>query len=365
MVPFAGYSLPVQYEGLGVLKEHVHTRSPGSASLFDVSHMGQIRWIGPDAVTFLEKVVVGDLLSLKVGESKLSLIMNENGGIVDDTVITKCQDHIYMVVNGACKEKDIQHFTKYLSSTGHQNSVTMIHDSTRQLLALQGDGAKTVLARLAPSLNLSKMNFMTSIEHVTVGGVQDCRVTRCGYTGEDGFEISVDENHAVALAQALVNEPEVKLAGLGARDSLRLEAGLCLYGHDLNEEINPIEANLTWTIGGPTSRRRVNQGFLGADKFLKPDGKLKPVSRKRVGITGMKAPAREHTEIFTLDGSTKIGEITSGGFGPTVKKPIAMGYIAADYSKDGTEIAVSVRGKLLPAQVSKMPFNNTNYFKAE
>ncbi len=206
---------------------------------------------------------------------------------------------------------------------------------------------------------------MTSIENVTVAGIAGCRVTRCGYTGEDGFEISVAENQAVALAQSLMSQPEVKPAGLGSRDSLRLEAGLCLYGNDLNEEINPVEGNLTWTIGGPKSRRRLEQGFLGADKFLERDGKLKPVSRKRVGITGMKAPAREHTEIFTADGQTKIGEITSGGFGPTVKKPIAMGYVATDYSKDGTEIAVSVRGKLLPAQISKMPFNNTNYFKPE
>jgi len=359
MVPFAGYYLPVQYDGMGVLKEHLHTRSPNSASVFDVSHMGQIVWRGPDAIAFLEKVTVADIKGLKNGESKLSVILNEKGGIVDDTVITRYDDHIYMVVNGACKEKDVNFFQQYMQKF----VVSMELDDQQQLLALQGDGAKTVLARLAPNLNLTKMAFMSGINNVTVAGIQGCRVTRCGYTGEDGFEISVRYRDALTLANALVGHPEVKLAGLGSRDSLRLEAGLCLYGHDLNEEINPVEGSLAWVMGGPTSRRRKEQGFLGASNFLLPDGKLKPVQKKRVGLAGMKAPAREHTEIFTADGSKKIGEITSGGFGPSFKKPLAMGYVATEFAAEGTTVAVSIRGNMTPATVSKMPFVPNNYYR--
>jgi aminomethyltransferase len=198
MVPFAGYELPVQYEGLGVLKEHQHTRAPGCASLFDVSHMGQIRWHGKDAAKFLEKLVVGDIAGLKEGEARLSLIMNENGGIVDDTVITNAGKYIYMVVNGACKYKDMDHFKKYLDGSGMD--VKMEYLGEQQLVALQGKGAKSVAARLIPSIDFSKMNFMTGTD-ATVAGIPGCRVTRCGYTGEDGFEISVDPKNAVKLAE--------------------------------------------------------------------------------------------------------------------------------------------------------------------
>lgn len=196
MVPFADYSLPVQYEGLGVMQEHLHTRAANSSAIFDVSHMGQILWTGKDAVAFLEKMVVGDIKGLKAGESRLSLIMNEQGTIVDDTVITNSGDHIYMVVNGACKWKDMDHFKKYMSSF----DVQMNYLENQQLLALQGKGAKTVLAALAPAVNLSKMNFMTST-FATVAGIENCRVTRCGYTGEDGFEISVAEKDTERLAR--------------------------------------------------------------------------------------------------------------------------------------------------------------------
>lgn len=362
MVPFAGYNLPVQYEGLGVLKEHLHTRASNSATLFDVSHMGQIKWYGKDAVKFIEKMVVGDIGSLKAGEAKLSLIMNESGGIVDDTVITNSGNYIYMVVNGGCKYKDMDHFNKYLQ--GSCLDVQMDYQGEQQLVALQGKGAKTIMGRLAPSLDLVKMDFMTSIENVTVGGISGCRVTRCGYTGEDGFEISVSPSHANQLAVAILEQPEVKPAGLGARDSLRLEAGLCLYGNDLDDSINPVEGSLVWTIGGPKSRRRTQQGFLGADKFLESSGKLKSVSKKRVGIAGMKAPARSHMDIFTVDGSRKIGEITSGGFGPSYQKPLAMGYVETEFSGDGTDIAISIRGKMNPAKITKMPFFPTDYYRA-
>lgn len=359
MVPFAGYELPVQYDGLGVLKEHLHTRAEKSASLFDVSHMGQIHWHGKGAVKFIEKMVVGDIAGLKNGEAKLSLIMNEKGGIVDDTVITNAGDHIYMVVNGACKYKDMDHFKAYMQD---HNDVCMDYQETQQLLALQGKGAKDVVQRLAPSIAISKMNFMTSLV-ATVAGIPNCRVTRCGYTGEDGFEISVTAAEAARLAKALLSEPEVKPAGLGARDSLRLEAGLCLYGNDLDETVTPVEGSLVWTIGGPKSRRRTEQGFLGAEHVLEKDGKLKPITRKRVGLTGMKAPARAHTEIYTADGSKKIGEVTSGTIGPTFQQPMAMGYVSTEFSADGTEVSVLVRGKVTTAQISKMPFVPTDYYK--
>lgn len=361
IVPFAGYHLPVQYEGLGVLKEHVHTRTENSASVFDVSHMGQIKWYGKDRVKFIEQMVVGDIASLKEGEAKLSLIMNEQGTIVDDTVITNAGDHIYMVVNGACKHKDMTHFQNYLSSA--KLDVQMDYQVEQQLIALQGKGAKDVLAKLAPGIDFWKMNFMTGTV-TTVAGIPQCRVTRCGYTGEDGFEISVPFGQTVNLTQSLLQQTNVKPAGLGARDSLRLEAGLCLYGNDIDETINPVEAALTWTIGGPKSRRRLEQGFLGAEMFLEKSGKLKPITKKRVGLSGMKAPARGHTEIFNSDGSKKIGEVTSGGFGPTYQKALAMGYVTIDHAEENSDVLLAVRGKMLPAKVVKTPFVPTNYFKS-
>jgi aminomethyltransferase len=358
MVPFAGYELPVQYAGAGVLKEHNHTRAAGCASVFDVSHMGQIKWTGPDAVKFLEKVLCGDIAMLKPGYGKLSMIMNENGGIVDDSVLTNAGDHIYMVVNGACKHKDMAHFQQYMSGF----NVGMEYMETQQLLAIQGPGAAATVKKLAPSIDIVGMDFMTGVDCQVAG--LDCRVTRCGYTGEDGFEISVAEKDCVALMEALCAEEGVNPCGLGARDSLRLEAGLCLYGNDIDDSTSPVEGGLTWCIGGPKSRRRTEQGFLGADKILEADGKLKKVARKRVGFSGMKAPARGHTEIFAEDGTTKIGEITSGGFGPTYGKPLAMGYVETASSKEGTPVMLSVRGKMQPAVVTKMPFVGVSYYKA-
>ena len=213
------------------------------------------------------------------------------------------------------------HFNHYLKES--KLDVRMEYLETQQLVALQGKAAATVLKRLIPSINFDKMSFMSGVE-TSIAGITNCRVTRCGYTGEDGFEISVPESSAVTLTNMLLDAPEVKPAGLGARDSLRLEAGLCLYGNDITDDINPVEANLVWTIGGPKSRRRTEQGFLGAEHILEKGGKLKPVTRKRVGIARMKAPARGHTDIVTEDGGKKIGEITSGGFGPSFNKPMAM-----------------------------------------
>ncbi len=316
--------------------------------------MGQIKWTGKDAVRFVESVVVGDIAGLPDGEGRLSLITTSDGGIIDDTVISNAGSYIYMVVNGACKYGDMDHFKKEMDRRGWD--VNMEYLETQQLLALQGKGAASALAPfLPPSIDLPKMNFMKGFD-CQVAGIDGCRVTRCGYTGEDGFEISVPEAQAVDLAMSLLKQPGVLPTGLGARDALRLEAGLCLYGNDIDTTTNPVEAALGWTMGGPKGRRRIEQSFNGADKFLKPDGKLQPQTRKRVGLSGMKAPAREHSEIFDADGVKKIGEITSGTFSPTLKKPIAMGYVEKDHSKNDTTVTVDIRGKKQPAVITAMPF---------
>jgi len=361
MVPFAGYELPVLFKGEngGVMKEHLWCRSEGKASLFDVSHMGQIKWHGKDRVAFLEKIVVGDIAGLAPGTGCLSLVTNENGGILDDTVITNAGDYVYMVVNGATKFGDMAHFNEQLASFGGEVSMEYLEESM-QLLALQGPGAAAAVKKLLPAgFDLVNMAFMTGTE-VTLDGIDGCRITRCGYTGEDGFEIAMPYEHAVSIASKLLSDPTVNPTGLGARDSLRLEAGLCLYGNDLNETTTPTEGVLGWTIG---SRRRTEGGFLGADKILTPEGKFAPVSRKRVGIMGMKAPARDHTEIFDATGERKIGEITSGTFGPTLKAPIAMGYVESKSAKAGTEIMLNIRGKMTKAQVTKMPFVESRYYR--
>mmetsp|Transcript_9531 Transcript_9531/g.14723 ORF Transcript_9531/g.14723 Transcript_9531/m.14723 type:complete len:409 (+) Transcript_9531:133-1359(+) len=361
MVPFAGYELPVLYknENGGVMKEHLWCRS--KASLFDVSHMGQIRWHGKDRVEFLEKVVVGDIAGLSEGGSCLSVITNENGGIMDDTVITNAGDHIYMVVNGATKFGDMEHFQEQMEEFNGDVSMEYLEDSM-QLLALQGPGAATAIAKLLPSgFDLKHMAFMQGTD-TTLDGIEGCRITRCGYTGEDGFEISMPFDHAVSMASKLVEDPEVLPTGLGARDSLRLEAGLCLYGNDLDETTTPVEAVLGWTMGPPKSRRRVEGGFLGAEHVLTPEGKLQRPSRKRVGIMGMKAPARQGVEIYDSE-ENKIGIVTSGTFSPTLKKPIAMGYVDAGSAKAGTPISLKIRNKMQTAEITKMPFVPSNYYR--
>lgn len=365
MVPFAGYELPVLYEGEngGVMKEHLWCRSEGKASLFDVSHMGQIRWHGADRVAFLERLVVSDIAGLADGHGCLSLVTNTNGGILDDTVITKEQDYIYMVVNGATKFDDMKHFEEQMNEH-FQGDVSMEYlGDDMQLLALQGPGAAAAVSKLVPSsLDLVKMPFMTGT-NTTLDGVDGCRITRCGYTGEDGFELAMPAHAAVSIASKLLEDPTVNPTGLGARDSLRLEAGLCLYGHDLNDTTNPIEGGLGWTIGPKGSRRRLEGGFLGAEKILTPDGGFVKVARKRVGIVGMKAPAREGAEVYDASGEKMIGHVTSGTFAPSLKKPIAMGYVETSMSKAGTEVMVKVRGKMQKAEISKMPFVTPRYYK--
>lgn len=362
MVPFAGYELPVQYTGLGVKQEHLHCRSAGKASLFDVSHMGQIKWHGADRNAFLEKAVVGDVAGLGQGEGRLTLVTNSSGGILDDAVLANAGDFVYMVVNGACKHTDMAHFETLLARESKMDVQMEYLGDAQQLLALQGDGAKSVLAKLLPDgFDMPKFAFMTGVE-TTVGGYP-CRVTRCGYTGEDGFEISMKNEDCVAVATLLLDSDGVGPCGLGARDSLRLEAGLCLYGHDLNETINPIEGTLLWTVGPPKSRRRTEQGFSGAEHMLNANGTPKKFAKKRVGFKGHKAPAREGAKVFTLDGATEIGVITSGTVSPCLGVPVAMGYVTVDQSKVETDVAIEVRGKLIPTKVSSMPFVETNYWR--
>ncbi|KAL3809616.1 hypothetical protein ACHAXA_006615 [Cyclostephanos tholiformis] len=365
MVPFAGYELPVLYklgENSGVMKEHMWCRSSGKASLFDVSHMGQIKWHGTDRCAFLETIVVGDICGLDVGSGCLSLVTNENGGIIDDTVITNAGDYVYMVVNGATKYGDMAHFEERMKVFGGDVSMEYLGDDV-QLLAIQGPGAARAVSKLLPDgFNLSRMAFMTGVE-TTLDGIEGCRVTRCGYTGEDGFEVAMPADYAVSIASRLLSDPNVNPAGLGARDSLRLEAGLCLYGHDLDGTINPIEAGLAWTMGGPKSRRRTGGGFLGAERILKPDGGLVKVDKKRVGIMGMKAPAREGAEIYDAVGDRLIGRVTSGTFSPCLKVPIAMGYVETPMSKKGTEINIKIRGKMQKAEITSMPFVESRYYR--
>eukprot|EP00535_Pseudo-nitzschia_heimii_P006436 CAMPEP_0197174038 /NCGR_PEP_ID=MMETSP1423-20130617/736_1 /TAXON_ID=476441 /ORGANISM="Pseudo-nitzschia heimii, Strain UNC1101" /LENGTH=437 /DNA_ID=CAMNT_0042622929 /DNA_START=212 /DNA_END=1525 /DNA_ORIENTATION=+ len=371
MVPFAGYELPVLYKGEkapngGVMKEHLWCRSEGKSSLFDVSHMGQIRWHGADRAAFLETVVVGDIRSLGDGEGLLSLITNDAGGILDDTVITNAGDHVYMVVNGATKFGDMDHFRKRMEV--FDGDVTMEYlEDTMQLLALQGPGAAAAISAVLPDgFDLQGMAFMTGTDVTLDGNVEGCRITRCGYTGEDGFEIAVPAESCESIASKLaLEDPTVNPTGLGARDSLRLEAGLCLYGNDLNETTNPVAGALAWTLGRPGSRRRTDQGFPGASTFLTPEGKLRKQPRKRVGIAGMKAPAREGTEIYAVDGGdeTPVGIVTSGTYSPTLKKPIAMGYVDSGLAKAGTDLRLKIRGKMQPATVTKMPFVPPRYYR--
>jgi len=342
MVPFAGYLMPVQYP-LGVLGEHRHTRA--KAGLFDVSHMGQLRIDGADAATRFETLVPGDIAGLGEGRTRYTQFTNADGGILDDLMVTNAGDHLFVVVNAACKEAD----TALLRAT-FGDSLTELTD--RALLALQGPAAAPALATLAPAA--AEMTFMT-FRTMDVDGIP-CFVTRSGYTGEDGYEISVPADRAEALAEKLLAHPDVEPIGLGARDSLRLEAGLCLYGHDIDTTTSPVEAALTWSIG---KRRREQGGFPGAARI---QGELaNGTSRRRVGLKPEgRAPAREGTEITDLDGRP-IGRVTSGGFGPTVDGPVAMGYVETAFAAEDTEVRLVVRGKPLPARVAKLPFVAPGY----
>ncbi len=346
MVPFAGYDMPVQYPA-GILTEHRHTRA--DAGLFDVGHMGQAILRGDDVGAALETLVPGDIAGLEEGQIRYPQFTNEAGGILDDLMVTNRGDHLFIVVNAGCKDADYAHIQDRL---GGRVDLEIIND--RGLIALQGPKAADILSRHASSVR--DMSFMT-LREIEVAGIL-CLVSRSGYTGEDGYEISVPEAGAVELAEILLAEADVEPVGLGARDTLRLEAGLCLYGHDIDETTSPIEAGLLWSIG---KRRREVGGFLGAARIMSEIAN-KP-SRRRVGILPEgRAPARDHTEITDAAGQ-KIGSITSGGFGPTVNGPIAMGYVGIENAAVDTTLQLTVRGKSISSKVIKLPFVQQNYYR--
>ena len=343
VVDFAGWALPVQYPA-GIMAEHRQCRE--AAALFDVSHMGQVLVHGDGdggdgAAEAFERLVPGNVTGLAEGRARYTVFTNDAGGVLDDLIVARVAGGLYVVVNAGCRDADIAHMRAALEPA-HR-----VEELDRGLIALQGPKAVEVIARLGPPA--TGLGFMQSVE-MEVAGIP-CRVGRQGYTGEDGFEISVAADRVEALARLLLAEPEVAPAGLGARDSLRLEAGLCLYGHELSPEITPAEAQLNWTI---PKRRREGGGFPGADVIV---AQLREgPARKLVGIRPEgRAPAREGTEI--QDGSGRaIGVITSGGFGPTVGGPVALGYVAAGHAAPDTPVQLLVRGKPLPARVSTLPF---------
>ncbi|MFM7332291.1 MAG: glycine cleavage system aminomethyltransferase GcvT [Brachymonas sp.] len=364
MVPFAGYSMPVQYPA-GLMAEHAHTRN--AAGLFDVSHMGQLVLRGADAAAAFESLIPMDVIDLPVGKQRYGLLLNDAGGIMDDLMFIKRSSapnandqEIFVIVNGACKSGDIAHMQEHIGK--RCEIVTM---PTQGLLALQGPQAVAALSRIIPGVE--KMVFMTG-GWFSWQGV-DLFITRSGYSGEDGVEISVPRGETDRFARALLALPEVKPIGLGARNSLRLEAGLCLYGNDIDTTTDPIEAALTWAIQKVRRAEGAREGgFLGATKLLAysamatPGSGIKP-SRKRVGLIAQeRIPVRDGTELFSVDGAP-IGKVTSGLLGPTINEPVAMGYVAADFAANDTLVHAMVRGKPVPMKVIPMPFVPQRYYR--
>ena len=352
MVPFAGYEMPVQYPA-GLMAEHRHTRA--AAGLFDVSHMGQLRLVGPDAGAAFESLMPVDVVDLPVGKQRYGLLLTEDGGIIDDLMFTRREGDLFVIVNGACKAGDIAHIQARI---GARCQVLPLPD--HGLLALQGPQAATALARLLPGVD--KLVFMTGASFTWEGAA--LFITRSGYTGEDGFEISVPGNRAEALARALLAQPEVAPIGLGARNSLRLEAGLCLYGNDIDTTTTPVEAALTWAIQKVrrTGGARAG-GFPGAAKVLgQLDGSV-PVTRKRVGLKALeRVPVREHTELQNAAGQ-RVGEVTSGLLGPSIDLPVALAYVDSALASPGTRVNALVRGKAIPMEVSALPFVPNRYYR--
>jgi len=350
MVPFAGYDMPVQYPA-GILAEHTACRT--AAALFDVSHMGQLRLEGDDAAAALETLVPMDVQGLGVGKQRYALFTNDAGGIQDDLMVTRRENDLLLVVNAACKEADTAHLQRHI---GGRCRVVPLPE--RALLALQGPKAVDALARLAPGVRA--LTFMTGGAFTLEGA--DCYLTRSGYTGEDGFEISVPAEAAERLARALLAQPEVQPAGLGARDTLRLEAGLCLYGHDIDTRTTPVEAGLTWSIqkvrraGGERAGGYPGAAVIDAQLASGP-------ARKRVGLIGLdRTPVREGAPLVAADGRS-VGRVTSGTVGPTVKQPIAMGWLETALAAAGTDVFAEVRGKRVPMRVAAMPFAPHRYHR--
>jgi aminomethyltransferase len=355
MVAFAGYEMPVQYP-LGVLKEHLHTRE--KAGLFDVSHMGQIRILAQsgnqaDAARALETVLPIDVQNLAPGRQRYALLTNENGGILDDLMVANREDHFFLVVNAACKHADLKHLEDKLGDRCILEALP-----NRGLIALQGPQAEAALASLAP--DCAAMHFMDVVS-LSING-QECFVSRSGYTGEDGFEISIPDHATANIAEALIAHPDVEPIGLGARDSLRLEAGLCLYGTDLDETMTPVEGALEWAM--QKSRRRGGAaagGFPGDTIIL--DQLEAGADRRRVGLKPEgRAPMRGGTSLYAHEESEDvIGTVSSGGFGPSVGHPVSMGIVTANLSEPGTGLFAEVRGKRMPVVVAKLPFITSNY----
>jgi len=349
MVPFAGWDMPVQYP-LGMLKEHLHCRT--AAGLFDVSHMGQLILEGEDILAQIEKIMPGDFIDMQPGQMKYSFLLNEEGGVIDDLIVTRPigeDDKVYIVVNASGREVDVAHIQKHLPDVK-----IMLLD--RALLALQGPTAAKVLSHFCDAPK--KLSFMTA-DKFQIYGIGECFIGRSGYTGEDGFEISVPNDTVEKFSRELLKYEDVQFIGLGARDSLRLEAGLCLYGHDLDEQTSPVEAALVWAIG---KHRRAEGGFIGSEKIQKQLAS-NGINRKRIGIRpNGRALAREQT-IVQDEHANPIGIITSGGFGPSTAGPVCMGYVNVDHAQIGTQVFLLVRGKPLPAQIVPLPFVPHRYIK--
>lgn len=353
LTEFAGYEMPVQYR-LGILGEHQHTRK--KAGLFDVSHMGQVILSGQsyeETALALEKVLPMDVLGLEIGRQRYGFLTNDDGGILDDLMFSNRGDHIFVVLNAACKDSDI----KYLRSLLEPN-ISIKEIENRALIALQGPASEAVLGKYHPQIK--NMKFM-DVETLTIDGAE-CWISRSGYTGEDGFEISIPAEAAEPITRSILSNQNVEFIGLGARDSLRLEAGLCLYGHDIDQATTPVEASLTWAI---QKARRSNgsraSGFIGSEIILKQ--LAGGTNKKRVGfLPQTRAPMREGVEIFGTETSKDaIGKITSGGYGPTVGYPIAMGYINSEYANSEDDLFGELRGKRVPVKVSNLPFVPLNF----
>jgi aminomethyltransferase len=356
MVPFAGFSMPVQYPA-GLMAEHLHTRQ--AAGLFDVSHMGQLCLSGPKAAAAFESLMPVDVIDLRVGKQRYGLLLNDDGGIIDDLMFVNRDQanggDLFIIVNGACKHGDLAHIQSRIG-----DRCTIVPQFDRALLALQGPQAVTALARLLPGV--AQLIFMTGAAFTWQGAA--LFITRSGYTGEDGFEISLPADVAEAFARALLAQPEVKPIGLGARNSLRLEAGLCLYGQDIDTTTTPIEAGLNWAIQKVRRKGGTRAGgFPGADKVLGQLDGIQALTRKRVGLIAQeRVPVREHVALHD-DAGLHIGEVTSGLLSPSINRPVTMAYVQAEYASLGTRLHALVRGKPVPMQVSAMPFVPTRYVR--
>lgn len=353
MTPFAGYDMPLQYRA-GVMKEHLATRS--SAGLFDVSHMGQVE-LRPrsgnvaDVARALERLVPVDILGLAAGRQRYALLTNESGGILDDLMVANLGDRLFLVVNASRKEADTAHISHHL-----EGDCEVMPLADRALIALQGPAAEAALARIAPSVKT--MRFMDVADANILG--TNCLVSRSGYTGEDGFEISIPEAKAEMIARALLDDTSVSPIGLGARDSLRLEAGLCLHGSDIDETTTPVEAGLTWAMQPARRRGGAREGgFPGADVILKQ--LASGPSRVRAGLKGERVPVRAGATLHASEDGPAVGRVTSGVFGPSVEAPVAMGYVPPDLATPGTRLFADVRGKRQPVTVTSMPFVPARY----